>query len=270
MTNSLLKLSYLKKIWYDQKYILLVLTIFSFIFEFAFAWLLFEADFKSLFESVVNMLPPSLMNFMGVTIGGEIYSSQLLAFGYSHPLILISLSLLPIGIPARYIAGEVEHKTMDLLLARSLHRSVIPTHLFLMLAFFLSIQTVALFAGTYVGYLVFSLEISIISYVKVTIITFLFFLSIGSVSLLISTFQFERGKAIAKAVSLFVVLYFYDTIIRLNQSLEYLTSYSYFNLFQPGRLLKGEIDFLNAIMFLIAVTLIFLTFAVIQFNRRDL
>ena len=41
------------------------------------------------------------MNFMGVIAGGEYYTSQLLAFGYSHPLILISLSLIPIGIPAR-------------------------------------------------------------------------------------------------------------------------------------------------------------------------
>jgi ABC-type transport system involved in multi-copper enzyme maturation permease subunit len=268
--NSYIKYSYLKKIWHDQKYILLALTVFSFIFEFAFAWLLFEADFKSVFESVVHMLPSSLMNFIGITLGGEVYGSQLLAFGYAHPLILISLSLLPIGIPARYIAGEVENKTMDLLLARSLHRSVIPTHLFLSLVIVLIIQAIALFAGTYVGYLIFSLEVNIAGYIRVAIITFLFFLSIGSISLTISAFQFERGKAIAKSVSLFVILYFYDTIIRLNQSLEYLTSYSYFNLFQPGKLLKDEIDFITSVLFLCIITLIFLIIAVIRFNRRDL
>jgi ABC-2 type transport system permease protein len=216
------------------------------------------------------MLPPFLMNFIGVTLDGTYYGLQLLAFGYSHPLILISLSLLSIGIPARYIAGEVEHKTIDLLLARSLHRSVVPTHLFISLALFLAVQSIALFAGTYVGYLVFSLEIDIAGYIKVAIITFLFFLSIGSISLTISAFQFERGKAIAKSVSLFVILYFYDTIIRLNQSLEFLTSYSYFNLFQPGNLLKGKIDFVYSALFLCIITLIFLIIAVVRFNRRDL
>ncbi|MBA7513838.1 hypothetical protein ES705_05856 [subsurface metagenome] len=269
MTISI-KYSYLKKIWHDQIFILSGLIVFSFLFEFAFAWLLFEADFKSLFESVVHMLPPSLMNFMGVTVGGEYYGSQLLAFGYSHPLILIGLFLIPVGIPARYISGEIENKTMDLLMARSIHRNVIPTHLFLYLFFALSLQVTALLAGTYVGYLIFSLEIDIQGYMKVAAITYLFFLSVGSISLAISTFQYERGKAIAKSVSLFVVLYFFDTVIRLNKSLEYLTAYSYFNLFQPGKLLKGEIDFGNTVMVLLLIITIFLGLSIISFNKKDL
>ncbi len=268
--NVSIKYSYLKKIWHDQKFILLGLTVFSFLFEFAFAWLLFEADFKSFFESVAHMLPPSLMNFIGVTVGGGYYGSQILAFGYSHPLILISLFLIPIGIPARYISGEIEHKTMDLLMARSIHRNVIPTHLFLYLAFALSVQVTALLAGTYAGYLIFSLEIDIQGYMKVAAITYLFFLSVGSISLAISTFQSERGKAIAKSVSLFVFLYFYDTIIRLNQSLEHLTAYSYFNLFQPGKLLKGQVDFAGGIFILGIIIPVFLYLAVLRFNKRDL
>jgi ABC-type transport system involved in multi-copper enzyme maturation permease subunit len=270
MMTVLIKYSYLKKIWHDQKFILLGLIVFSFLFEFAFAWLLFEADFKSLFESVAHMLPPSLMSFIGVTVGGQYYGSQLLAFGYSHPLILISLSLIPIGIPARYIAGEVEHKTMDLLMARSIHRHVIPTHLFFFLVFALAVQVLALLSGTYTGYLVFSLEIDIQGYIKVTAITYLFFLSIGSISLAISTFQYERGKAIAKSVSLFVFLYFYDTIIRLNQSMEHLTAYSYFNLFQPGKLLKGQLDFTGSIIILSILISVFLCIALLRFSSRDL
>jgi ABC-type transport system involved in multi-copper enzyme maturation permease subunit len=265
-----IKLTYLQKIWHDQKFILFGLTIFSFLFEFAFAWLLFEVDFKSVFESVVHMLPSSLMNFIGISVGGQFYGSQLLAFGYSHPLILISLSLIPIGIPARYIAGEIEIKTMDLLMVRSLQRSVVPSHLFVYLVFSIAAQVMALIGGTYIGYLVFSLEIDMTGYIKVGIITFLFFLSIGSISLAISTFQNERGKVIAKTVSLFVLLYFYDTVVRLNQSLEYLTAYSYFNLFQPGKLLKGEIDFSGTIMLLVCITILFFVIAILRFNRRDL
>ena len=98
----------------------------------------------------------------------------------------------------------------------------------------------------------------------------LFFLSIGSISLAISTFQYERGKAIAISVSLFVFLYFYDTIIRLNQSMEHLTAYSYFNLFQPGKLLKGQIDFTAGIIILGVILFVFLFIAVFRFNKRDL
>jgi len=270
MMAVIIRSSYLRKIWHDQKFILSGLIIFSFLFEFSFAWLLFEANFKSLFESVAHLLPPSLMNFIGVTVGGEYYGSQLLAFGYSHPLILISLSLIPIGIPARYIAGEIEHKTMDLLMARSIHRSVIPTHLFFFLAFALAVQVLALLTGTYVGYMAFSLKIDIYGYIKVAVMTYLFFLSIGSISLAIGTFQYERGKSIAKSVSLFVFFYFYDTVIRLNQSLEQLTAYSYFNLFQPGKLLKGQLDFTSSCIILSILIPLFLFIAILRFNNRDL
>jgi ABC-type transport system involved in multi-copper enzyme maturation permease subunit len=244
--------------------------LFSYAFEFAFAWLLFEAKFSELFESVVHMLPPSLVNFMGVNIGSAYYGAQMLAFGYSHPLILISLSILPIGLSARYITAEIENKTMDLLMSRSIHRSVIPGHLFIFLLFALAIQTTALFAGTYTGYLFFDLKINPVEYAKVAMMTFFFFLSMGSFSLAVSTFQNERGKTIAKGVSIFVILYFYDTVIRLNQSLEHLTAYSYFNLYQPSKLLRGQLSIENSLSILVAIIFVFLSIAIIRFNKCDL
>lgn len=265
-----LKLSYFKKIWNDQKYILLWLIVFSFAFEFAFAWLLFEAKFNELFDSVAHMLPPSLLNFIGVSLSGEYYGSQMLSFGYSHPLILISLSLLPIGLSARYIAGEVENKTFDILLTRSVPRSVIPTHLFTFITMALIFQSIALFSGTALGYILFDLQIDLGEYAKVTLITFLFFLSMGSIAMAISTFQWERGKALSITVSLMVLLYFYDTIIRLNTSLEHLISYSYFNLYQPGKLIRGQIDAGISILFLVIIIVLFLLLSIFRFNQRDL
>jgi ABC-type transport system involved in multi-copper enzyme maturation permease subunit len=268
--NIALGLSYLKKIINDQKYVVLWLTVFSFTFEFAFAWLLFEAEFSQLFESVAHHLPPSLINFLGVSIGGGFYSSQILAFGYSHPLILISLSLLPIGLSARYIAGEIEYKTFDLLMARSIYRSIIPMQLFIFIILALSIQIAALFAGTYAGYQLFSLEIDIGGYAKVAVLTLFFFISMGAISLAITTFQNERGKAVAKTVSFFVVLYFYDTVVRLNNSLEHLTIYSYFDLHQPAKLLRGQSDISSSILILVTITMVSLGVAILHFNKRDL
>jgi ABC-type transport system involved in multi-copper enzyme maturation permease subunit len=261
---------YIKKIFNDQKYIVLWLIIFSFAFEFAFAWLLFEAEFSQLFESVAHRLPPSLINFLGVSVGAGFYSSQILAFGYSHPLILISLSLLPIGLSARYIAGEIENKTFDLLMARSIHRSIIPMQLFIFIMLALAVQIAALFAGTYTGYQLFSLEIDIGGYAKVAALTYFFFVSMGAISLAITTFQNERGKAVAKIVSFFVVLYFYDTVVRLNKSLEHLTTYSYFDLHQPAKLLRGQSNIGSGILILLTITFVFLGVAIFQFNKRDL
>lgn len=263
-------ISYLKKIWHDQKYMVLGLTIFSAVFEFAFGWLLFEAKFNEIFETVATMLPSSLMNFIGVTTGGNFYGSQLLSFGFSHPLILISLSLLPINIPARYISGEIESKTMDLFLTKPIKRNVIPTSLFIFLAVVMLLQTIALYFGTYLGYRLFSLDIDIHLYFKISVTIYLFFLSMGMVSMMIAISQNERGKAIAKSVSLFIVLFFFDTIIRLNKSLENLTSYSDFNLYQPGKLIRGEGDFWGTVMVLLILIIVFWVLSIILFKKRDL
>lgn len=262
--------SYQKKIWYDQKYIIFWLVLFAAAFEFAFGWLLFEAKFNEIFESVANMLPSSLMNLMGVKAGGAYAASHLLSFGYAHPLVLISLSLLPLNIPARYISGEIENKTMDIFLTKSIKRSTIPLHIFIFLAITMAMQSLALFTGTYLSYLLFSLDIDIHSYFRVVVVTYLFFVSMGCVAMFIAVWQKEKGKALAKSVGLFVILYFFDTIIRLNTSLVYLTSYSYFNLFQPGKLLSGEVNFEVSVLILLITIFLFWALTISTFNKKDM
>jgi ABC-type transport system involved in multi-copper enzyme maturation permease subunit len=262
--------TYQKKIWHDQKYVVFWLVFFAAAFEFAFGWLLFEAKFNEIFESVANMLPSSLMNFIGVPAGGTFYGLQLLSFGYSHPLVLISLSLLPLSIPARYISGEIENKTVDLFLTKPINRSTIPIHIFIFLLISIALQSLALFMGTYLSYIFFSLNINIQFYFRVIVVTYLFFVSMGSVAMIIAVNQKERGKALAKSVGLFVILYFLDTIIRLNISLSHLTSFSYFNLFQPGKLLRGEVNFEITIFVLLLIVLIFWILSVSVFSKKDL
>ena len=155
-------------------------------------------------------------------------------------------------------------------MVRSIPRSIVPTQLFIFISIALSIQITALFAGTYAGYQLFSLEIDIIGYAKVAILTFFFVVSMGAISLAITAFQNERGKAVAKTVSFFVVLYFYDTIVRLNSSLENLTSYSYFELHQPAKLLRGQLDIGYSMLILLMIIIVCLGVAIFQFNRRDL
>jgi ABC-type transport system involved in multi-copper enzyme maturation permease subunit len=194
----------------------------------------------------------------------------LLSFGYSHPLVLISLSLLPLSIPARYISGEIENKTVDLFLTKPINRSIIPIHIFIFLLITMALQSLALFMGTYLSYIFFALDIDIQIYFKVVLVTHLFFVSMGSIAMLIAVNQKERGKTLAKSVGLFVILYFFDTIIRLNTSLSYLTSFSYFNLFQPGKLLRGDVNFQITILVLLLIVFIFWILSILVFNKKDL
>jgi ABC-type transport system involved in multi-copper enzyme maturation permease subunit len=263
-------LSHLKKIFQDQRINLIVLVLFCFLFEWAFAWVFFESEIKTHLVALIRMLPPGVIAFIGIQGGLSQLALQMLAFGYVHPIIMISLSFFQISIPARYITGEIELKTFDLLLTKSVKRVTIPLSIVGFLTISLALQFAAMLLGTLIGKVCFDLKVDLADYGRVAMVGFVFFLSMGAVATAIATFQAERGKSLSKAIGLFVFLYFFDTVVKLSKSLQALSSYSYFQLYQPGKLMLGEVDTRICILISFGITIGFYLISIIQFNRRDL
>ncbi|WP_300464903.1 ABC transporter permease subunit [Desulfobacula sp.] len=220
--------------------------------------------------SFIQRLPPAFTTFIGVQGGTAQFATQMLAFGYTHPIIIISLAFLQVSIPARYITGEIELKTFDILLTKPLKRFIIPSSIFTFLIIALGLQFIAIFLGTIAGDLYFDLQINIADYGKAVFVGFVFFLSMGSMAMAICTFQIEKGKALSKTIGLIVALYFFDTIIKLSKSLDHLYAYSYFQLYQPGKLVQNQVDASLCVLISLVLTGLFLMVAILQFNKRDL
>lgn len=261
---------HLKKILLDQKYNILILTLFCFLFEYVFAWVFFESEISKIVISFIKSFPPGLMAFLGMQGGISQFAVQMLAFGYMHPIIIISLAFLQISIPARYIAGEIELKTFDILLTKPIKRFIIPLSIFTVLIISLGLQFTAMVLGTLAGNACFDLHINIVDYGKAAFAGFVFFLSMGSMAMAIASFQNEKGKVFSKAICLMVFLYFFDTIIKLSKSLEYLSSYSYFQLYQPGKLILHTADTAICILISVLIIVLFFTISLVRFNTRDL
>ena len=263
-------ITHLKKILADQIIILLILSLFCFLFEFLFAWLFFESDFKKTMASFILRMPPGLTAFLGVQGGITSFFIQMLAFGYTHPVILICLAFFPISIPARYISGEVELSTFDLLLTKPVNRLLVPLAIFTFLGLALTLLASAMVLGTLAGNLYFDLNVKMIDYAKASITGIFFFLSMGAVSIAIASFQSEKAKAAGKAISLMVLLYFFDTLVKLSTTLTHLSGYSYFQLYQPGKLVMKQADMSSSILISLTLTLVFLGTGLFRFCRRDL
>ena len=263
-------LSHLKKIFQDQIINLIILVVFCFLFEWAFAWVFFESEIKKHLIALIRMLPPGVTAFMGIQGGLSQFALQMLAFGYVHPLIMISLSFFQISIPARYIAGEIELKTFDILLTKPIKRVTIVLSIIGFLTIALALQFTAMLMGTLAGDVCFDLKVDLADYARVAMVGFVFFLSMGAVATAIATFQAEKGKTLSKVIGLFVFLYFFETIIKLSKSLQSLSSYSYFQLYQPGKLILGEAATGICILISLGIAIGFFGISIIQFNRRDL
>jgi len=263
-------INYLKKLFYDQKKIILGLGFYCFIFQIFFAWIFFEAQIGEIVISFFNMLPPVFRTLLGVDMGSPQFISQMLAFGYTHPMMLICLILLPLSIPARYITGEIELRTFDILLTKSVKRELIPIAIFLFLSGVLFFHMLFMLLGTVVGSYLWDLSINLLDYGIVSLTGLFFFLSIGTLSIAYSSFQIERGKALAKTISIVVFLYFFDTIVKLSKTLEPLIPYSYFQLYQPGKIVTGEYSPLLSISISLIFIIGLLLIGIRKFKKRDL
>jgi ABC-2 type transport system permease protein len=231
-----------------------------------YAWMLLHTGM----DKLAAQLPAFMMRMLGFEAGTEYFKQQILAFSFAHPLILIGLSLLPISIPARYLAGEVENKTFDLLLVTGIRRSVVITHLFAFIFTGLLLIVSAMFSATLWINEIYGLNMNFKHLTLTALCAFLFFLHMGSITLALSTFHNERGKMLSHGIAFFIVLYFFDTIIRISDKTAFLLKYSYFQLFQPSKLILGQMNTNVIIVVDLIIIATTFTLALVQFNRRDI
>jgi len=265
-----LKFGFFKKIYYDQKYVLFVLFLFGFLFEFAWVWILFKSDIGNFVNNYSAYLPQSITNMIGFQAGSGMLTSQMMSFGYAHPLILISVAFLPISLPARYITGEIENKTFDIILTKPISRWLILSQLYLFIILSLAILNLGLFLGTWLGTIIFTIELSLFTYFKISLIGYFFYLNMAAVALTVACWSHEKGKMLARMIAIIVVFYFFDVIIRMLPEWDYLTACSYFQLYQPTQLILESASYFVSGFISISIVILLFIVSILQFNRRDL
>jgi len=270
MKNRFLLPAYQKKIIHDQKRVLIFLILGAASFEFLYAWIINATGMLKFAESYMKILPPTFRNLLNVQPGTAIFGTQILAFGFSHPFIMIMLSFLPVSMASRYIAGEVENRTFDIFLTKPLQRNLIPGNLFIFLFVTLFLQVCAMLGGMWMAYLYFNLEINFSDYVTIALTAYAFYMSMAAGSIAISSFLSERGKSLAFIIGILITFYFFDSIIRLNESLSFLRKFSYFQLYQPTELIRGLKSAGESIIISGLITVICLMVSLLHFRRRDI
>jgi predicted membrane protein len=91
----------------------------------------------------------------------------------------------------------------------------------------------------------------------------------AAIAMMISVFNSERGKALMVIIGFLIALYFFDSIIKVNESTAYLKPFSYFQLFQPTDLVRGEQNVWQMVSISSLLAAIGFIITVFQFRRRD-
>ncbi len=251
---------------------LLIYTIISasFVWMYVAMWPSFSKESEKFLE-LADAYPEALMKAMNIDIMSMFGSLEgFIAgehFSIVWPIILIILTL---SYASSAIAGEVEKGTIELLLAQPISRLKIFlakyfSGLAIIAAFiFLSNFSVIPFA------LLHNVDYRIQHYLTISILGFLFAFAIYGICIMLSSFSSSKGKPMAVAGGLLIIMYALNVFSAFQESVENLKYASFFHYYDfAAAAIYNQLDTLNIAVFL-AVGIITATIGAIVFVKRDI
>ncbi len=225
-----------------------------------------EAPNSSFFQSP----PKALRAFLGGS-ADFFHAAGWLSTGMTHPVTISLLTSSALLVAAGSVATEVERGTIDLVLVRPVGR--VPFLLAKALASVVAVTAAE--TGGLAGVLIARQTIggvstlSIGSVLRVFTGSWLLFVGVAMVGILISARSSLRGQAIGITVGIVVAWFFMNFIALLIDGISGLRYASPFHYFQPTDLLTGKSSS-GDLLILAAVAAVALLWAAISFTQRDL
>lgn len=197
---------------------------------------------------------------------------QYISIIFRHPLVLISFSAFAITVASRAIGGEIERKTIFILLSRP-----IPRYKLLLYRWLAMIPGIALLGGS----LVVGIGIGLIASDPEENVLFsrylvawgslsMLLLAIGSYSFLISTLASDGTKSLLLSSSFTLIFYLIDFVAEIWEPLEFLGPISVFYYYDPVTTVVNGSLITEDVFVLFGLSLISLILSLVAFQVRDI
>ena len=222
------------------------------------------------FETLLKTYPEGFLKAFNVdlatytTIEGYLSAEQ---FSFVYPLMVIFIL---VGYAGAAIAGEIEKGTIETLLSAPVSRLKIFLGKYfsglLILAVFTALSTFSI-APILSAY---RISYHIESFALIALLSFMFGLSIFSLSIFFSTIFSDKGKVYFLSGGILVLMYVLNIIAALKDNLSDLKYFSFFYYFNPNKaLIYQQIDHLAYWVFL-GTAFVFAIMAAVWFSKRDI
>jgi len=229
------------------------------------------AEQSANFEKLLEGMPAGFLEAFGVEATSA-FSSIEAFLGTEHyslmwPIILI---ILVVSLGGAAVAGEISSGTIKLLLAQPISRSRLYWGklwgAFLVIAAFVfaSVFTVVPFAAIY--------DVTVLpeNHLTIAVLGLLLGWAILGMSMLASSVFDSRGKVAGSVAGLLILMYAFNIIANLKDSLEWLKYTSFFHYFDHNAALVENVIALENAVVLFAVGVVTAVLGWLIFNRRDL
>jgi ABC-2 type transport system permease protein len=220
-------------------------------------------------ETMLNFMdefPEALLALFG---GGDMSTPegwyQLETFGMMAP---IAVMVVTVAIGSRALAGEEQHRTMGLLLANPIKRSVVVYQNTFAMILYGSGVGIAIFAGVAIGSLLGGLGMDIGNIAATSLLVTLVGIAFGAFSLLLSASTGRVKAAVYGTVGVALVLYVVNALLPFSENFSGLAKASPFYYYLSSDPLNSGMNWAHgAVLTVLSVILIF--GAAVSFQRRD-
>jgi ABC-2 type transport system permease protein len=224
------------------------------------------------FNQLMQAYPESFMKAFGIEDATKIFSNieNFLAmenYSFLWPILAVALVVSVAGFS---IAGEVEKKTIETLLAQPISRAKLFWGKYLA-----GVAIIAAFSILSIFAVIPLCKIHGVSYntgahFKMLIIGILFCWAIYSLTSLFSAISSERARPYFISVGILVVMYAIKIVASLKENLENLKYFSFFHYLDAAKILgRNELDYYAIIVFALVIV-VSTIFAQIVFEQRDI
>jgi ABC-2 type transport system permease protein len=188
------------------------------------------------------------------------------AFGLSSLVICGYIGFLT----ASFLAGEIEMKTIDLLLAQPVTRVRLVIDRYGALIPMIVLLVLALLAGVFIGTKYMNIDASYQWFAYALAFMGLFMLAFGAVSLFVSAILSDGRTAGIVSLGLLIVMYFMETVGQSVEKLDIVRSFSLFHYVGYSNILVYHDLSVGNLAVLVGVTIVFVALAVLAFRCRDI
>ncbi len=220
---------------------------------------------------VLETLPRALQAVLGSEFERLLSAEGFLAIVFTHPVILVLLGAFPIAYAAGALAGEVEARTIALVLVRPISRKQVAASVALTVIFGVAFMAASLWGGVALWSRLRGLgPINLAAFAWAAASGAAAFWTIGGVALLASAATSESGRAAGIGIAFALGSYMANYLANLSPGWHWLARYSLFAYWDPqGVIRRGGVVWPD-VGVLIALTVLSIGLAVVIFDRRDI
>jgi ABC-2 type transport system permease protein len=264
-------MSYFYFIWKSHRSFLLFSLIIISLFQFLILKLVTTIDYSAIILNLLEQMPEFVRTMFGEDFISMLTVDGAAAFGFNHPLVLVILSIGAIAIPSRHIAGEAETGTLELVLSFPVKRIRLLLNLYISAVVFLFLIIFCAFCSSILSIGIFhQLNFALFfKMLKIGCNLWLLFVSIMSLTMVLSSFEKEGNKVSIRVAGIVLVFYLLHYLSSWWETIQFTKPFNIFTYYQPEDLMTGQRSFLLNAVVLSSLILLCLLVSLFQFNRRD-